>query len=48
MQNFNRGRSDMKIYDTPSLEILLIEVSDIVTSSLGNVDGDNEFQDPFN
>lgn len=48
MQNFNRGRSDMKIYDTPSLEILLIEVSDIVTTSPGNVDGDNEFKDPFN
>ena len=27
---------------------LLIEVSDIVTNSPGNVDGDNEFQDPFN
>ena len=38
----------MKIYDTPSLEILFIEVSDIVTTSPGNVDGDNEFQDPFN
>ena len=38
----------MKIYDTPSLEILLIEVSDIVKTSPGNVDGDNEFKDPFN
>ena len=47
MQNFNRGRSDMKIYDTPLLELLLIEVSDIVTTSPGNVVGDNEFADPF-
>jgi hypothetical protein len=38
----------MKIYDTPSLEILLIEVSDIVTTSPGYVEGDNEFADPFN
>ena len=38
----------MKIYDAPSLEILLIKVSDIVTTSSGNVEGDNEFEDPFN
>ena len=37
----------MKIYDAPSLEILLIKVSDIVTTSPGNVEGDNEFEDPF-
>ena len=37
----------MKIYDAPSLEILLFKVSDIVTTSPGNVEGDNEFEDPF-
>lgn len=38
----------MKIYDAPSLEILLIKVSDIVTTSPGDIVGDNEFEDPFN
>lgn len=38
----------MKIYDAPLLEILLIKGSDIVTTSPGDIAGDNEFEDPFN
>ena len=38
----------MKIYEKPLLEILSLKVSDIITTSPGNVDGDNEFEDPFN
>ena len=38
----------MKIYDEPLLEILSIDISDIITTSPGNVEGDNEFEDPFN
>ena len=37
----------MKIYDKPLLEILEIEISDVITTSPGEVDGDNEFVDPF-
>lgn len=38
----------MKIYDEPLLEILIIDMLDIITTSPGNVEGDNEFEDPFN
>ena len=37
----------MKIYDKPLLEVLKIDFSDIVTTSPGEVEGDNEFVDPF-
>ena len=37
----------MKIYDKPLLEILEIEISDVITTSPGEVAGDNEFVDPF-
>ena len=48
VENFNRGRNDMKIYDSPWLEILIIDVSDVLTTSPGDIAGDNEFEDPFN
>ena len=48
LRNFNRGRNDMKIYDEPLLEIFIIDMLDIITTSPGNVEGDNEFEDPFN
>ena len=38
----------MKIYDSPWLEILIIDVSDVLTTSPGDIAGDNEFEDPFN
>jgi hypothetical protein len=38
----------MKIYDEPLMEILIIDISDVITTSPGNVEGDNEFADPFN
>ena len=37
----------MKFYEEPLLEVLIINFSDIITTSPGNVEGDNEFEDPF-
>ena len=36
----------MKLYEDLKLEIILMECSDVITAS-GDIDGDNEFEDPF-
>ena len=38
---------NMKIYEKLKLEILLFNCTDVITTSPGNVNGDNEFEDPF-
>ena len=36
----------MKLYEDLKLEIILMECLDVITAS-GDIDGDNEFEDPF-
>lgn len=36
----------MKLYEDLKLEIILMECFDVITVS-GDIDGDNEFEDPF-
>ena len=36
----------MKLYEDLKLEIILMECFDVITAS-GDIDGDNEFEDPF-
>ena len=36
----------MKLYEDLKLEIILMKYFDVITAS-GDIDGDNEFEDPF-